>query len=79
MDWVGFEPTTSALLGASLSKGAASRKYYLIVQIPPAPFSLHAIQYSVPSGEVLRKQANSVRNKGGRFWSSSFGTGKNRK
>jgi hypothetical protein len=34
------------------------------------------MQYSVPSGEALRKQANSVRNKGGRFWSSSFGTGK---
>jgi hypothetical protein len=38
MDRVGFEPTTSALLGASLSKGAAARKYHLIVQIPPAPF-----------------------------------------
>jgi hypothetical protein len=35
------------------------------------------MQYSVPSGEVMRKQANSVRkNKGGRFWSCSFGTGK---
>jgi hypothetical protein len=35
------------------------------------------MQYSVPSGEVLRKQANSVRkNKGSRFWSSSFSTGK---
>jgi hypothetical protein len=56
VDWVGFEPTTSALLGASLSKGAASRKYHLIVQIPPAPFSLHAMQYSVPSGEVLRNK-----------------------
>ncbi|MFL6395277.1 MAG: hypothetical protein ACJ708_11570 [Nitrososphaeraceae archaeon] len=56
MDRVGFEPTTSALLGAFLSKGAAARKYHLFVQIPPAPFSLHAMQYSVPSGEVLRSK-----------------------